>query len=400
MSKLETDKKTQKMFDILLKNHPSEELLMIVLPIHLSHNNLFKECIDDLRKIQHSKRSIDDENQDLNSNQKQDSNENQDLNSNEKQDSNENQDLNSNENQDLNSNQKQDSNDNSTINDELNSNENQNLNSNNKINSNQNSTINDKLNSNENDNNHLNSTENSRLNLDFIISSTESLNSIDILSKSSDKLNDDTYSKDISDLTTQNPDTITDEEIFDDFVYDPKSPIEYSQYDDQTQLKIQLETVLTNVSEITLNNSLAHYSRMIKTASPDLMNSIFIISSLIVSHVSSEKIKEPLEIIYKSALESFPACPNSIDFISEIVRFNLASEKKEFSHKCDWERSMESVLESLNKLLNENRECEVNITDCNSIQSVYNLLNCRVVPKILPFDEQRKMIEEMKSMIK
>lgn len=258
ISKLETDKKTQKLFEVLIKNHASEELLMIVLPIHLCHGDLFKDCLNDIQLL-----NLKNKNQTENSNENVDSKENKST----------------------------------------------------------------------------------------------------------------SY-------------------IADDCIFDSKT------CNDQVQFNLYLETVLLRVSEETLNKSLAHYSRMITTASPDLMNSIFIISTIIVNHISVENSKEPLRIIYKYAVESFPSCPNSIDFISAIVRFNLTSEKKNFSASFDWERSIDCVLSSLNSLIQKDHENELTVTDCNSIQSVYNLLNSAIVPKILPFAKQKEMIEEMKSMVK
>lgn len=311
LPKLETDKKTQRMFEVLLKNHANEELIMIVLPIHLCRRELFSSFLTDFRSV-------------LASNKMKNEREKEGPNMPSKSDF------------DLNSG----------------------------------------LTSNNDTDAELNSNMNSMDDMDKILGTNSNINNYE--SRSS----------------------VHSSFSFNFYNYDSSSDQDFIQFDDQSESNQIIDSVLSSVSEIALCKALTFYSSMIGSASIDLMNSIFIVSSFIIKHISAESNKEPLEIIYKSALKAFPSCPNSIDFISAIVSFNLSHEKKNSSTISHWERSIDCVITSLGSLLPKDQGKIDNVTDCSSIQSVYNLLNCEIVPKILPFAEQQKMIDEMKLVVK
>lgn len=311
LPKLETDKKTQRMFEVLLKNHANEELIMIVLPLHLCRRELFSSFLTDFRSV-------------LASNKMENERENVRPNMPSKSDF------------DLDSG----------------------------------------LIPNNDTDAELNSNINSMDDMDKILGTNSNI--INYESRSS----------------------VHSSFSFNFYNYDSSSDQDFIQFDDQSESNQIIDSVLSSVSEIALCKALTFYSSMIGSASIDLMNSIFIVSSFIIKHISAESNKEPLEIIYKSALKAFPSCPNSIDFISAIVSFNLSHEKKNSSNISHWERSIDCVITSLGSLLPKDQGKIDNVTDCSSIQSVYNLLNCEIVPKILPFAEQQKMIDEMKLVVK
>ena len=311
LPKLETDKKTQRMFEVLLKNHANEELIMIVLPIHLCRRELFSSFLTDFRSV-------------LASNKMENERENVRPNMPSKSDF------------DLVSG----------------------------------------LIPNNDTGAELNLNMNSMDDMDKILGTNSNI--INYESRSS----------------------VRSSFSFNFYNYDSSSDQDFIQFDDQSESNQIIDSVLSSVSEIALCKALTFYSSMIGSASIDLMNSIFIVSSFIIKHISAESNKEPLEIIYKSALKAFPSCPNSIDFISAIVSFNLSHEKKNSSNISHWERSIDCVITSLGSLLPKDQGKIDNVTDCSSIQSVYNLLNCEIVPKILPFAEQQKMIDEMKLVVK
>ncbi|OHS99311.1 hypothetical protein TRFO_34285 [Tritrichomonas foetus] len=185
-----------------------------------------------------------------------------------------------------------------------------------------------------------------------------------------------------------------------------------------------LNSLLETVSESILCNTLLHYASMINTASLDLLNSIYLISSQIIAKINDKNINQEmnynneknalmdnnlnsLTTIYKSALRNLTVCPKAVDFICSIAKFHpetasLASSKNHHD-LYDWERSLESVCCSLNELIVADSNKVISLTDCSTIQSVYNLLNQpqtflrNSIPRILPFTAQRKMINGMKT---
>lgn len=160
------------------------------------------------------------------------------------------------------------------------------------------------------------------------------------------------------------------------------------------------EDLLNSVSDIVMCKSLVHYATMTETASTALLNSIYHVSTQIVSKVvKNENNRSPLCKIYKSALYNLCVCDFAIDFISVIANIEPSVATKSVYEFYDWNRSLEDVSRSLVRLLSSFVESTTNvspITDCSTIQSVYNLLNCETVPKILPFVAQQEMMESMK----
>lgn len=155
------------------------------------------------------------------------------------------------------------------------------------------------------------------------------------------------------------------------------------------------EDLLQSASDIELCKSLVHYATMIETASTKLLNAIYQISTMIVQTVKkNDNNSTSLVKIYKSALKNLTICEYAIEFITIIAKTgpSLAYQSEyEFS---DWNRSIEDVIRSLGRLIISDNT-KVPITDCSTLQSVVNLLNCDTIPKILPFSAQKEMLEGM-----
>lgn len=148
-------------------------------------------------------------------------------------------------------------------------------------------------------------------------------------------------------------------------------------------------------SETALCKALSHYASMVETASQPLLNQIFIISSNIVLKVVNENNRSPLIKLYNAALNNLTTCPNAIEFVCNVSKVEpsvVSNNVMEVFY--DWDRSVDDVIRALSRLI-VNEESIITLTDCNSLSHVYNLLNCDVVPKILPFATQREMIEGM-----
>ena len=158
-----------------------------------------------------------------------------------------------------------------------------------------------------------------------------------------------------------------------------------------------LEQFLPNVSETIMCKSLVHYSVMLPTASTKLLDSIFGISSFIVRRVVNENNRNSLAKIYKYALTNLSVCPGATEFVRVIAESEPSVATKSVFEFYDWDRSIEDVCRSLGRMLIE-EDTMVTLTDFSTLESVYNLLNCDVVPKVLPFTAQREMLDGMKRM--
>ena len=149
--------------------------------------------------------------------------------------------------------------------------------------------------------------------------------------------------------------------------------------------------------ETIMCKSLVHYSVMLPTASTKLLDSIFGISSFIVRRVVNENNRNSLAKIYKYALTNLSVCPGATEFVRVIAESEPSVATKSVFEFYDWDRSIEDVCRSLGRMLIE-EDTMVTLTDFSTLESVYNLLNCDVVPKVLPFTAQREMLDGMKRM--
>lgn len=151
-----------------------------------------------------------------------------------------------------------------------------------------------------------------------------------------------------------------------------------------------LQAIIEKVDELALYHTLIFYSVMLHSSSNQLMNSIFLISSLI-AHKITKKNQASLEIVYQFALRNLSNCQYAIDFISSIDTILFPCDEL-----YDCERSIENVCQSLNAILTNTEKKFVIATDLDSIESVVNLLNNLIVPKIFPFYTRQKFVEKMK----
>ncbi|OHS97335.1 hypothetical protein TRFO_36492 [Tritrichomonas foetus] len=151
---------------------------------------------------------------------------------------------------------------------------------------------------------------------------------------------------------------------------------------------------LRNASLNTYCAALVHYSCMIDNASSALLNSIFGAINVFINVVANAYNRNPLVKLYKAALNNLSTCPNSIEFIINLSKScpDVLNDVFDF---YDWNRSIDDVCHSLGSIFDFENTNIPNLTDCSTLASVYNLLNCDSLPKILPFDHQRETIEAM-----
>lgn len=151
---------------------------------------------------------------------------------------------------------------------------------------------------------------------------------------------------------------------------------------------------IEKVSLSILCKVLVHYSCMIDTTAPIFLDEILATINLFLPSVANHNNKEPLYKIYIKALDNISMCPSSIEFIIRLFDLfpNILTDSFEF---YDWNRSIEDVSRSLGHLVDDYNIPVTNLTDCSTLSSVINLLDCEVVPKILPFETQKETIEAM-----
>ncbi|OHS92986.1 hypothetical protein TRFO_12181 [Tritrichomonas foetus] len=152
-------------------------------------------------------------------------------------------------------------------------------------------------------------------------------------------------------------------------------------------------------SEAVLCKALVHYATMIETASTQLLNTIFQMATLIVQKIINENNRGSLAKIYIAAINNISNCEYAIEFVTIIAKNEPCVATKSVYEFMDWNRSLEDVCRSLGRIM-VNDDTIVPLTDCGTLQSVYNLLTCDTIPKILPFAAQQEMIEGMMRVIK
>ncbi|OHT01417.1 hypothetical protein TRFO_31800 [Tritrichomonas foetus] len=157
------------------------------------------------------------------------------------------------------------------------------------------------------------------------------------------------------------------------------------------------EDFIHNINENAMCTSLIHYAIISENASRPVLNSIFEITTLIVSKIVNENNKQPLTKLYQIALRSMNRCPAAYDFVQILCEKQPQVASTNIIDFYEWSRTFNDVNRSI-KLLIKNCIIPVtNFTDCKSYTSVLHFLydeNLKV--KIMPFASQQDMIEGMK----
>jgi hypothetical protein len=156
----------------------------------------------------------------------------------------------------------------------------------------------------------------------------------------------------------------------------------------------KVDELIAKVSESVMCNALVHYASMLDTASTELLNSILRISALIVQRIVNENNRGSLGKIYQQALNNLLNCEHAITFVRVIGQYESGVATKSVYEFYDWDRSLDGVVRRLAGVMIDD-ETIVTVTDCSTLESVYNLLTCDVVPKILPFRAQSELLEGM-----
>jgi hypothetical protein len=155
--------------------------------------------------------------------------------------------------------------------------------------------------------------------------------------------------------------------------------------------------VVNAASEATMCKCISHYARMVNEASVRLLNSLFLIATIILTRVKSqENNRIPLARLYTIALHTIQQCPNSFSFISKLIVKEPTVSTTTFFSTVEGERSVEDIKRSLKRIVPV-AELPVNvISDCKSFLNVVKFPEMtEQPPRIMPFAAQEDMLDGM-----
>lgn len=166
------------------------------------------------------------------------------------------------------------------------------------------------------------------------------------------------------------------------------------------------DALLEKVHETILCKAIEHYSLMIESATDQLSGPIFRIASLIVNKVKNENIRENYAVLYKAALNMIGACPNAMQFVIAIAEHNPDAAITSGLAFTDWERSFDDVVRALSRMLHSGdhqmpRSSSIpKLSDSMSLPTIIGFIGSGIMPKVIPFTMQRKVIKEMKRVVR
>ena len=148
-----------------------------------------------------------------------------------------------------------------------------------------------------------------------------------------------------------------------------------------------------------LCKALVHYATMCNySTSAPILNSIFYISSIIISKIVNDNNLNSVAKIYQAAIRSLSKCKSAKDFIKIVCEKqpNVSSFNNEGIFT--WVRSLEDVNRSLKQIIKHVETPMITITDCKSYQNATDFLYSETPIKILPFSSQDEMIQSMEKL--
>ena len=155
------------------------------------------------------------------------------------------------------------------------------------------------------------------------------------------------------------------------------------------------DKLYSTVSESIMCKVLPRYARLMKTASRNLMNSIFEVSSMIMEKVADENINPSLSQIYSFALHTLFECPNAITFIKTLNKRSCNVSTIPTSDHLEYDRNVDDVVRALERLPQFVETSFNSVTDCKSYLCVSSFMNENVNPTILPFGAQQEIVDAM-----
>ncbi|OHT01070.1 hypothetical protein TRFO_01634 [Tritrichomonas foetus] len=158
---------------------------------------------------------------------------------------------------------------------------------------------------------------------------------------------------------------------------------------------ISTDLILERSSISALCKALDHYALMTTTASTNLLDCIFDVSSFIVTQVVDENNSVPLAKIYSKALTHVAKCGNSIKFIKTIAKKQPNIVGMDIIDVFEWDRTLDSVARNLNQISQKSEASKPTITDVPNFRVVENFLFVESPPKILPFEAERELLINM-----
>jgi hypothetical protein len=138
---------------------------------------------------------------------------------------------------------------------------------------------------------------------------------------------------------------------------------------------------------------------MVKTASVRLLDSVFRISIMILERLAeNENNRAYLARLYNLAIQTLTQCPNAFAFISVLIKKDPQVADLVYFDVSHFDRSIEDVKRSLQRIVKEDLGAFNPITECRSYLSVVKFPVMDTDIQILPFSTHQEMLEGMMSM--
>ena len=150
------------------------------------------------------------------------------------------------------------------------------------------------------------------------------------------------------------------------------------------------DIISSNLTQQSTIKALELFSVMLKTASPELIDSIFQVSTAIIQKFENTLESTYLLSIYNIAVQKVAEMKSAVAFITSLMKFypGVASlSTNDFEEKM----YIDDIRHGLNKLLQDASFESVPITNCEQITQLCGMIDQRNPPKILPYSSQYEM---------
>jgi hypothetical protein len=156
------------------------------------------------------------------------------------------------------------------------------------------------------------------------------------------------------------------------------------------------ELLLPTVSDATMCKAISHYTDVVTTASVNLLDSVFAITTAILGRIEDhENNRAYLGRLYDLSLHTLTQCPNGLPFILALMERDLEVGNASHFEVPRQYRSVEDVKRSLARITNEELLSLNPITDCKSYLNCVKFTVAESDVKILPFATNQEMIQGM-----
>ena len=154
--------------------------------------------------------------------------------------------------------------------------------------------------------------------------------------------------------------------------------------------------LIEEADETTLCKTIENYALMIDSASEQLADKIFQLTTLALKRAPNKNVAQPLARLYNAALNCIGLFPSAVEYIQALSELMPQAATKNSFEMVNWARTIEDVSRALRRLIVPDKDfVPITLTDCSTLTSVEALIGSGVTPKILPFSTEQDMLESM-----